>query len=165
MRSWDNSELAVSFRIKANMKIENISTVILIAGLAAVSFAQKSTPETTITTPSDTSKTKPPAEIKPEPEQPEIELPDVLILGKDQYHRTVKDKKELTPETPALIKPEETNEPVSAWFSSDADKPQLNGGDSLAARQIWGTLRGGTYYTFDGNGGYWQKLAKGEAMA
>ena len=145
------------------MKITKTSFLFIIALYSVSVFAQKSTPETTISTPSDTTKAKIP-KIKPDPESPKIELPDVLILGKDQYHRTVKDKKELTPESPTLIRREATYEPLSAWFSSEADKPQLNEGDSLAIRQIWGKLRGGSFYTFEGDAGYWQKLSKGDAM-
>jgi outer membrane receptor protein involved in Fe transport len=146
------------------MKIKTISFLFIIAIFSISVFAQKSTPETNILTPSDTTKTKPPADVKPEPEQPKIELPDVLILGKDQYHRTVKDKKELTPETPAMMRRETSYEAPSAWFSSETNKPQLSANDSLAVRQLWGKLRGGSFYTFDGDAGYWQKLSKGDAM-
>ncbi len=126
--------------------------------------AQKATPTTEIAVPSDTSKTAPP-EIKPEPKSPKIELPDVLILGKDQYHRTVKDKKEVTPESPTLIRRQTAYEPLSSWFGSEEKKPHLQSSDSLPVRQLWGKLRGGSFFTFDGDAGYWQKLAKGDALA
>ncbi len=146
------------------MKMQIRALLFLIALFSAAVLAQKSTPETRISTPSDTTKTKPPAEVKPEPKAPKIELPDVLILGKDQYHRTSSAKKELTPESPQLFRRDETYEPLSSWFSSEDAKPQLNAGDSLALRQIWGKLRGGSYYSFYGNAGYWQKLDKGDAL-
>lgn len=126
--------------------------------------AQKATPKTDIAVPSDTTKTKRP-EIKPEPESPQIELPDVLILGKDQYHRTVKDKKALAPETPELMRREASYEPLSTWFSRETNKPGLGDNDTLSTRQIWGALKGGSYYTFDGDAGYWQKLKQGDALA
>ena len=146
------------------MKIHKIFFLIVLTFYYASGFAQKSTPETIITTPSDTTKPKPPTEVKPEPESPKIELPDVLILGKDQYHRTVKEKKELTPETPALMQRETSYEPPSAWFSAEDSKPQLTEDDSLIVRQIWGKVRGGTYYTVEGDGGYWQKLPQGDVL-
>ncbi len=146
------------------MKIKVISGLLFLALYSVSSMAQKTTPTTDISVPSDTSKTAPP-EIKPEPKSPKIELPDVLILGKDQYHRTVKDKKELTPESPSLIRRQSAYEPLSSWFSREEKKPHLQSSDSLLVRQSWGKLRGGSFFTFDGDAGYWQKLAKGDALA
>jgi len=146
------------------MKIPTIILLISLTIGASPGLAQKATPKTDIAVPSDTTKTKRP-EVKPEPESPHIELPDVLILGKDQYHRTVKDKKTLAPETPELMRRETSYELPASWFSRQTSKPGLGGKDTLATRQIWSSLKGGSYFTFDGDAGLWQKLKQGDALA
>ncbi len=126
--------------------------------------AQKSTPRTDITVPSDTTQYQTP-DKKPEPKDPKLELPDVLILGKDQYHRTVKDKKEVAPESPSLIRKEAAYEPMSTWFRREQSKPHFDKTDSLSIRQAWAKVVGGSFLTFQGDGGYWQRLAQGDVAA
>ncbi len=145
----------------------NSKTIYLTLVLLAVAFplqAQRTTPKTDINLPSDTTKVQPPAEKKPEPDDPKLELPDVLILGQDRYHRTVRDKKNLAPESPTLIRNQAAYEPLSTWFSRDAEKPSANQSDTLTVRQVWAKLKGGSFYTVLGEAGYWQKLLKGDAL-
>lgn len=131
---------------------------------STVIYPQRSTPTTNIDVPSDTTKYQAP-EKKPEPKDPKLELPDVLILGKDQYHRTVKNKKEVAPESPSLIRKEAAYEPMSTWFRRDQVKPHFDTTDSLKIRQAWAKLIGGSYLTFQGDGGYWQRLPQGDVAA
>ncbi|MBN1561733.1 TonB-dependent receptor [candidate division KSB1 bacterium] len=139
-------------------------TVIMILHLSLAALAQKSTPRTDITVPSDTARVQLP-EKKPDARDPRLQLPDVLILGKDQYHRTVKNKKELTPESPTLIRQQAAYEAMSTWFKRQDDKPTLAGMDSLSIRQTWLKLQGGSFLTFAGDAGYWQRLKQGDAAA
>ncbi len=145
-----------------NSKTIFFTLVFLVAALPL--SAQKTTPKTDIDLPSDTTKVQPPAEKKPEPQDPKLELPDVLILGQDRYHRTVREKKTLAPESPTLIRNQAAYEPLSVWFSRDAEKPTAARTDSLTVRQAWAKLKGGSFYTVLGEAGYWQKLLKGDAL-
>lgn len=145
----------------------NVKAIVFFLVLIAVTFslpAQRTTPQTDIELPSDTTNVEPPAETKPEPDDPELELPDVLILGQDRYHRTVRDKKTVSPESPSLIRNQAAYEPMSIWFSRDEKKPTAQAADSLTVRQAWAKLKGGSFYTVLGDAGYWQKLTKGDAL-
>ncbi|MBN1480774.1 hypothetical protein JXA70_10910 [candidate division KSB1 bacterium] len=153
----------MSDRIYINRPILGYIFSILLISLPAL--AQKSTPQTDITVPSDTTCYQPPPAKKPDPREPKLELPDVLILGKDQYHRTVKSKKELTPESPSLVREEAAYEPVSTWFRRAEKKPHFEKADSLAIRQIWAKIKGGSYFTVEGETGAWQRLKQGDAAA
>ena len=146
------------------MKIKTFYSLLALLVFSLAALAQKSTPTTTITTPSDTTEYQPP-EKKPDPKDPKIELPDVLIYGKDQYHRTVKNKKDVTPESPSLIRKEAAYEPMSTWFSRDDQKPHIDESDSLIIQQIWAKLMGGSLLTLTGDVGYWQRLDQGDVAA
>lgn len=142
--------------------IECLFSILLISLSAP---AQKTTPQTAISIPSDTTRDQPQPEKKPEPKEPRLELPDVLILGKDQYHRTVKSKKDLAPESPSLVHKQAAYEPLSIWFKRNEEKPYFEQTDSLTNRQLWGRLKGGSYLTFEGDAGAWQRLQHGDVAA
>ncbi len=157
------SEFAAYLRKRFSVQLGLIPfSLILVFG--TIAYSQKSTPTTDISVPSDTTKYQPP-EIKPDPKDPKLELPDVLILGKDQYHRTVKNKKELAPESPSLIRKEAAYEPMSTWFRKQQSKPHFAASDSQLIRQVWAKLIGGSFLTFEGDAGYWQRLQQGDAAA
>ncbi|MBN1464293.1 TonB-dependent receptor [candidate division KSB1 bacterium] len=141
------------------------TTIIAIAILhfSFSALAQKSTPITDISVPTDTTAVQLPIE-KPDAKDPQLQLPDVLILGKDQYHRNVKNKKELTPESPTLIRRQAPYESMSTWFKRQDQKPTFDS-DSLSIRQTWIKVKGGSFLTFTGDAGYWQRFRGGDAAA
>ena len=137
--------------------------IVLSFACALALHAQKTTPTTEFTLPSDTTRTAP-AENKPEPREPQLELPDVLIWGKDQYHRRVDHKKAIAPDSPLLPQHQAAYEPMSIWFKKSAEKPHIETVDSLKIQQAWAKIMGGSYYTVIGDGGYWRKLEQGDVL-
>ena len=135
--------------------------LLLLITLTVAAAAQKQNPQTEMALPSDSLQAK---QGKPDAQSPQLELPDVLILGEDRYHRLVKNKKNLTPETPTIVEPQNAYVSPAFWHTRQGDKPYAGSVDSAAMR-TWGRLLGGTFYTVAGDAGHWRKIPNGDAMA
>ena len=125
-------------------------------------FAQEKAtpPPAKISLPSDTAKVVPDKSAKMEAKKPEIELPDVMITGKDQQLRTAGEKELLLPQSPTLVVPRSPYEAVSRWTQTDSTKPQAQltlPKDKLS----WLSLQAGGYTTILADAGYWQKSQNG----
>ncbi|RPH98042.1 MAG: TonB-dependent receptor [Calditrichaeota bacterium] len=135
-------------------------TFIIMSFMALRLSAQKINPQTEIELPSDSTGSVR-GDLKPEPKNPDLELPDVLILGQDRSHRIINDKKNLTPETPALTAIR--SEYSSDWTGLDEGKPSF-AADSLNKSQTWGSLTGGTVYTFSGAAGHRRPIPEDDML-
>lgn len=146
---------------KDRMKVKLI--LLLTLALTVTGMTQKSNPQTEMPLPSDTTQV---GRItgKPEPMDPQLELPDVLILGEDRYHRLVKNKKNLTPDTPEIVQQESSYAPLTFWSNRESDKPHV-GPDSAAATRTWAGLKGGTFFSVEGDVGHWRAIPKGDVLA
>jgi hypothetical protein len=123
-----------------------------------VSAQQKVTPPPTkITLPSDTTTVKKRVGVK----DSQLELPDVLILGKDLATRVVGNKKQITADSPTIIRPGSSYEPLSTWFTGEAFKPRLETESWVNDRMSWVSLQGGGYSTINADAGHWQKIGLG----
>lgn len=139
----------------AGFSIHRISTVaatllVILSGMSVRSLAQeKSTPPPTrMNVPADTMRITP---AKPQQrDSAEINLPEVLILGKDRAVRSEGAKERITPESPALQPQEWSETPVQTEKNLQGTKmaPNLRG-----QQHPWKTLvrfEGGSYTTING---------------
>ncbi len=122
-------------------------------------------PPPKIQLPSDTTRTTTGDGTKIDAEKPSMELPDVLIKGRDRAVRDVEAKKDLKPESPTLVQPDSPYEPVSAWFKQDAVKPKLGNEAGGVQKMTWGSLQAGGYTTIIADAGHWQKTDPGSYRA
>lgn len=97
---------------------------------------------------------------KTEPQKPELELPEVLILGQNRTVRLREGKEQRVPDNPQLVKPNAPSESVDTWFQLQEEKPEMQTTAAGINRLTWAGLRGGTYSTFDGGLGHWQQMDK-----
>ncbi len=118
-------------------------------------------PPTKITIPSDTTKVKHEKEKKNQSGDSELNLPDVLILGKNRVVRTAAGKKNLNPESPTIVRPGHVYEPISIWFKRDTNKPELTEGLANLDRLTWARLQAGGYATLNVDAGHWRKINQG----
>ena len=122
---------------------------------------EKSTPPPTkITLPSDTTKAEPTQE-KVDVEKPQIELPDVLVIGRDRQVRIAGEKETLRPDSPTLVQPTSPYEPVSKWLLQDTTKFQASRPGAPATKTTWGGIQVGGYTTIIADVGHWQKRNSG----
>jgi len=115
-------------------------------------------PSKKMVAPADTSRVEAKTGNKKEPD---LELPDVLILGQDRAIRVSEEKRDLSPVSPSLLRPGSTAEPVSVWFSRQETKPALQGELSRIDRLTWAAVGGGGYTSFNLEGGHWRRLELG----
>lgn len=145
-----------------NRKIHTLYISILCCFLALNAYGQKKPiPTTNIDVPSDTTKV-PEKQNETSPDDPNLRLPDVLILGKDEYHRTEQSKKNVHPESPILMQPGSVSQPLSTWFKKDSEKPHLGKADTTVNKQSYASLLGGSYFTILGDGVHWQRFKDGD---
>ncbi len=148
--------------IQIKMKNTIISSIILFMAVSNVPAQQKATPPPTkIILPSDTTKVAP-VKKKQAKQDPQLELPDVLILGKDKTARVIDSKGDLKPDSPTLITPGSPYEPLSQWFDQEAEKPELTPKSAQVFRTSWLSLQGGGYSTVLADAGHWQNLKTGD---
>ncbi|MDZ7371590.1 MAG: hypothetical protein ONB12_10520 [candidate division KSB1 bacterium] len=106
-----------------------------------------------VVSPSDSA-----AQQKPEPAEPLLELPEVLIIGQDAYHRLTKEKKSLTPETPQAIALPDRYEAAAV-----APQKRLAAVETSFPR-VYALLQGGSSYYFYGLAGYHHLFERGEVI-
>ena len=137
---------------------------IIISLIFNIVYAQKKAvaPPTPIDLPSDTAKAVTRQTTRVDIKNSQLNLPDVLILGKDKTKREITNKHDFFKDSPTLIKPEMTNNPVSIWFSRESAKPEIEKKSEINNRLNWGQFFGGGYTTLTADAGHWQKLAKGD---
>ena len=143
------------------MKISYITLLLLFIISATLGQDKATPPPTRMTLPKDTTRAVKKPEQKVEAEQPQLELPDVLVLGKDKSLRLTGKKESLQPESPTLVKPGSPYEPISVWFRRQSSKPELNQGMRRMDKMSWLSLRGGGYTSIIADAGHWRKLAQG----
>ena len=141
-----------------NMKIYTLLFAFLF--VVPIYAQKKSAPKTTFDLPTDSTATKSLPEKKVESEEPELELPEVLILGKDSYRREAGNKKTI-PESPTLMQPDSPYDPVTTWFRKQAQKPQAGTGSEKTTQRTWSALKGGSYTTILADIGHWQEFSQG----
>lgn len=94
-------------------------------------------------------------------DKPEMELPEVLILGESRSVRLRESKEQRVPDNPQLVKPDAPSETIDTWFQLQEEKPELQQTAAGVNRLTWGGLRGGSFTTFNGVFGHWQELRNG----
>lgn len=94
-------------------------------------------------------------------DKPEMELPEVLILGESRSVRLRESKEQRVPDNPQLVKPDAPSETIDTWFQLQDEKPELQQAATGVNRLTWGGLRGGSFTTLNGVFGHWQELEKG----
>jgi hypothetical protein len=119
-------------------------------------------PPTKIALPSDTTRTGPAKENIAGPKNSQLELPDVLILGKDRLLIEVSGKGDLLPEGPTLVRPGDVYKPVSIWFKGEDEKPSFEDKNSSVDKITWGGLEAGAYTTTVLDAGHWRKIENGD---
>lgn len=131
---------------------------------AAFSFAQEkiAPPPSQITLPSDSTRVELREKNKVQAKEPQLDLPEVLILGQDRAKRELEDTKTLIEQSPAVLKPSSPYEPVPIWFQHDEFKPEVDRGIKDLTQINWLSLQGGGFSTFLMEGGRWQRLAVGD---
>lgn len=146
------------------MNMKNFIPFFALLFVLPVYSQKKSAPKTSFDLPTDSTATKSAPEKKVESKEPELELPDVLILGKDSYRRKTGNKKTI-PESPALMQPDSPYDPVTTWFRKQAEKPQAGPRSDRATRRTWSGLKGGSFTTILADIGHWQKFSDGSFRA
>ena len=141
------------------MDLQKLFSASLVFLLVSYSSAQQKVipPPTKITLPSDTTTVKKRVSVK----DSQLELPDVLILGKDLATRVIDSKKQITADSPTIIRLGSPYEPLSTWFAGEAFKPRLETESWINDRMSWVSLQGGGYSTINADAGHWQKIGLG----
>lgn len=119
-------------------------------------------PPTKISLPSDTTRTGPQQKNVAEQKDSQMELPDVLILGKDRLLKELGGKGDFKPEGPKLVRPGDVYKPVSIWFKGEDEKPSFDDKSSSIDKITWGGLQAGAYTTTVLDAGHWRKIEKGD---
>lgn len=96
-------------------------------------------------------------EEEPAGEKPELELPEVLILGKDRAVRQADSKLSISQTTPSLHRPELNTHTINYPFLKQEEKPSYMYLDRDFQRLIWGSFEGGTYTSLLARGRYWRQ--------
>jgi hypothetical protein len=125
--------------------------------------AQKVTPPPSkVSLPSDTTRSERPPDDKIDAKS-ELELPDVVVMGKDRMVRMSRDKKTISPESPTLLQPDSPYQPLTTWFRQQTAKPEQQRGNRDVYRSTWIHLLGGMHTSFIAEAGWWQKLIMGQS--
>lgn len=135
------------------------SWIILTFSVSSLIAQERPLPPTRIVLPSDSVTVVNDAQ-KIEADSSRIELPEVLILGRDRSQRMVENKKNSNRELPRLLMPDYA--PVSIW--SRRDDSRVVAGDAAPARnrRFWAGLAGGSYASVLGDAGFWGRFPQGE---
>ncbi|MCF7805375.1 MAG: TonB-dependent receptor [Candidatus Marinimicrobia bacterium] len=138
-------------------------TIVALLIFAAAGFAQdKVTPPTTRMEAPDDSVAGDTTMQKPSPNEPELELPEVLILGKNRTVRTSENKASLAPDSPSLVKPDAPSDAISTWFREQTLKPSFNRQLSITDERFRTRLDVGNYLSMAGTAEYWRQLETGD---
>ncbi len=137
----------------SDIKIFTICTTVFLSGFAINVAAQdKSTPPPTqFNTPADS--TAPQIRATSQSDSAEINLPEVLILGKDRSVRSEGSKAKISPESPAMQPQEWSNTPVTGAKDLLGHKIAPN----ATAKQPWKSLvrlEGGTFTSIQGEASF-----------
>ncbi len=123
----------------------------LLAGIAPAMAQERPLPPTRMTLPSDTLVTgRTPAKL--EADSSRIELPEVLILGRDRSVRQVESKQRSDDDQPRLIRPDYLS--LSIFARRDNNRPLVNAAASARERLYWAGAGAGSYSTLNAHGGY-----------
>ncbi|MDZ7316379.1 MAG: hypothetical protein ONB24_09680 [candidate division KSB1 bacterium] len=135
--------------------MKNLDGIILICILLFIFWtpSRLAAQDAVVSSPSDSA-----AQQKPEPAEPLLELPEVLIIGQDAYHRLAKEKKNLTPETPQIIALPDRYEAAAV-----APQKRLSATESFFPK-AYVLLQGGSSVYFNGLGGYHHRFERGEVI-
>jgi|GEM_PF-6841043 len=126
-------------------------TVLIVIWIAFTLLAQeRPQPPTAITLPSDSLSARG-STGKITPSSDQIELPDVLVVGRDRSQRRGQEKIASSNEGPRLLAAQYG--PFSLWTRRSNDRPSF--GDSSVKRSgFWAGLRGGSRSSLAGDAGY-----------
>ncbi len=126
-------------------------------------YAQKVTPPPSkVSLPSDTTRAERHHDEKIEAKS-ELELPDVVVMGKDRMVRMSRDKKTISPDSPTLLQPDSPYQPLTTWFRQQTTKPEQQRDDRNLYRSTWIHLMGGMHTSLIAEAGWWQKLIMGQS--
>ncbi|MBS1271853.1 MAG: hypothetical protein MAGBODY4_00985 [Candidatus Marinimicrobia bacterium] len=117
-------------------------------------------PPTRLEMPEDTTVTAETTQ-KVELQKPELELPEVLVLGAERNIEVTGEKQSIVPESPSLVKPDAPSEFVSTWFRRQAQKPSISRDVYNVGEYAWSRLDVGNGIAVRGNAGYWRRLPNG----
>lgn len=98
---------------------------------------------------------------KAEPQKPEMELPEVLVLGTERNIEVPSEKQNMVPVAPSLVKPDAPSEFVTTWFRTQVQKPSVSRDVNYIGEYAWAGLLAGNGITAQMNGGYWRQLPNG----
>jgi len=125
--------------------------LLLLTGFTSAVAQERPLPPTRITLPSDTlAARRTPAKI--DADSSRIELPEVLVLGRDRSVRQVESKQRSGDDQPRLIQPEYLS--LSIFGRRDNNRPLVNAAAAARERMYWAGAGAGTYSTLTANGGY-----------
>ncbi|HQI48625.1 MAG TPA: hypothetical protein PLN61_08150, partial [bacterium] len=114
--------------------MRTVPLLLLLTGITSAVAQERPLPPTRITLPSDTlAARRTPAKI--EADSSRIELPEVLILGRDRSVRQVESKQRSGDDLPRLIRPVYLS--LSIFERRDNNRPLVNAAAAARERMYW----------------------------
>ena len=133
------------------------SIVLAVFSLTLLAQEKAIPPTSRLAPPSDSVAAKP-TNTKAQPDKPEIELPEVLILGTNRSRQINAEKEHRTPAAPVLFHSDAEAGVITSWFEQERNKPAFIPGTHHVNEHGWASVSAGNYLTLTGNAGYWRRV-------